>query len=67
MESKLDELLASFKNLKETQDANQKEMSEKLEKDVHAGQDTAAECVVKKFKRDRIQEEGPRTPISFQR
>ena len=56
MESKLDELLASFKDLKETQDANQKEMSEKLEKlekDVHAGQDTAAERAVKKLKRDR--------------
>ena len=56
MENKLDELLASFKDLKETQNANQKEMSEKLEKlekDVHVGQDTAAECVVKKLKRDR--------------
>ena len=55
MESKLD----SFKELKETQDANQKEMSkklEKLEKDVHAGQDTAAERIVKKLKRDRVSE-----------
>ena len=56
MESKLDELLAFFKDLKETQDANRKELSEKLEKlkkDVHAGQDMAAEHVVKKLKRDR--------------
>ena len=56
MEGKLDELLASFKELKETQDANHKELSEKLEKlekDVHAGQDTAAERVMKRLKRDR--------------
>ena len=56
MEGKLDELLASFKELKETQNANRKELSEKLEKlekDLHAGQETAAECVVKKLKRDR--------------
>ena len=59
MEAKLDELLASFKQLKDTQEANQQKMSEKLEKleqDVHAGQDTAAERVVKKLKRDRTLE-----------
>ena len=53
MEGKLDELSASFKELKETQDANRKEFSEKLEKlekDVHTGQDTAAKHVVKKLK-----------------
>ena len=56
MESKLDELLASFKELKDTQAANEQKMSDKLEqleRDVHAGQDVAAERVVKKLKRDR--------------
>ena len=59
MEVKLDELLASFKQLKDTQEANQQKMTEKLKKleqDVHAGQDTAAERVVKKLKRDRTLE-----------
>ena len=59
MEAKLDELLDSFKQLKDTQEANQQKMTEKLEKleqDVHAGQDTAAEWVVKKLKRDRTLE-----------
>ena len=42
--------------MKQTQAENQREMSQKLEqleRDVHAGQDVAAERVVKKLKRDR--------------
>ena len=56
MEQKLDELLTSIAAMKQTQVENQREMSQKLEqleRDVHAGQDVAAERVVKKLKRDR--------------
>jgi len=53
MEDKLDELLASFKELKDTQSANQQEMSEKLEQDVNTGHDTTAKWVMKKLKCDR--------------
>ena len=56
MEAKSDKLLASFKQLKDIQEANQQKMTEKLEKleqDVHARLDMAAEQVVKKLKCDR--------------
>ena len=67
MEAKLDELLSSIKDLKETQTSNQKEMSDKiaanqlemmekmnkLERDVYAGQDDAADRVVKRLKREK--------------
>ena len=56
MEQKIDELLASITALKKDQDDNQKAMSDKLERlerDVQAGQEMAAEKVVKKLKRDR--------------
>ena len=56
MEQKLDELLASITALKKDQDDNQKAMSDKLERlerDVQAGQEVAAEKIVKKLKRDR--------------
>ena len=59
MEGKLDELLESFDALKKSQQDNQADMTkklEKLERDVQAGQDVAAERVVKKLKRDRGQE-----------
>ena len=49
-------LLISIAVMKQTQAENQREMSQKLEqleRDVHAGQDVAAERVVKKLKRDR--------------
>ena len=56
MEAKLEELLSSFDAMKKSQQENQADMSkklEKLERDVQAGQDVAAERVVKKLKRDR--------------
>ena len=56
MEQKLDEVLASIAVMKRTQTDNQMEMNQKLEqleRDVHTGQDVAAERVVKKLKRDR--------------
>ena len=56
MEAKLDELLSSFDAMKKSQQENQADMSkklEKLERVVQAGQDVAAERVVKKLKRDR--------------
>ena len=59
MEAKLDELLASIKDLKETQATNQQEMAdkiEKLKKDVYAGQDIAADRVVKRLKQERCVE-----------
>ena len=55
MEQKLDELRTSIAVMKQTQAENQREMSQKLEqleRDVHAGQDVAAERVIKKLKRD---------------
>ena len=55
MGQKLDELLASFNTFKQTHKDDQSAMMkklEKLEKDVQAGQDSAAERVVKKLKRD---------------
>ena len=56
METKLDKFLAPFKQLKDTQDTNLQKMTEKLEQDVHARQDTAVEQVVKKLKCDRTLE-----------
>ena len=53
MEGKLDELLESFDALKKSQQDNQADMTkklEKLEREVQAGQDVAAERVVKKLK-----------------
>ena len=55
MEQKLDDL-SSITELKQNQEDNQKEMSQKLQqlkRDVHAGQKVAAEWVVKKLKRDK--------------
>ena len=67
MKAKLDELLSSLKDLKETQTSNQKEMSDKiaanqrkmtekmnkLERDVYTGQDDVADRVVKRLKREK--------------
>ena len=56
MEGKLDELLASFEALKKSQQDNQADMTkklEKLERDIQAGQDVAAERVIKKLKQDQ--------------
>ena len=55
MEQKLDELLAAFNTFKKTHKDDQSTMTkklEKMEKDVQAGQDSAAERIVKKLKRD---------------
>ena len=73
MEAKLDELLSSFDAMKKSQQENQADMSkklEKLERDVQAGQDVAAERVVKKAEtrpRLRVSKERQRTSIRFQR
>ena len=61
----------AFNTFKQTHKDDQSAMTkklEKLEKDMQASQDSAAECVVKKQKRDRgyeFKKKGEQAPVSF--